>query len=83
MDVLNHFKFGARLGRVDLHLVHERAYQENAASRGFQKVFRRQRIRNLARLEPLALIANHDDKIIGRALKRERNLFVRVVGIAM
>src|SRR5208282_4674563 len=83
VDVLNHYKFRARLGGVDFHHIHERAYQENASSRCLHQVLRRQWIRNPAGVEPLTLIANDDHQVAIGAFKRKCNFLARVVGIAM
>src|SRR6185369_311253 len=74
-QLLHHADFHPALGRaIELDVVHEAAHEEDAAAARFENVFRRERIRDVLRLEALALIGHADDEL-GRALDgREREL---------
>src|SRR5258708_19810952 len=69
---LHHADFHAPLGgAVQLHVVHETAHEEDAASAGFEHVLGRERVGNLRRLEPRALIGDPDHELRLRLHRRE------------
>src|SRR3954462_8527148 len=65
---LDHLDLHAAFGRaLQVNGIHEIADQEDAAAARLQEILRRQRIRNLRRLEALALIA-HLDRQLGNVV---------------
>src|SRR6201987_4461635 len=83
VDVLDEFDFCARMRGVNLHLVHERANNENAPARGFQQILGCQGIGNLVGVQPLTLVSNRDHEILSRSLKCQCYFLSWVVGVAM
>src|SRR3989454_12850508 len=82
-DVLDEFDFGARLRRMNLHLVHERADQKNSSTGSLKQIFRRQGVGDLAHVQPLTLVTNRDYQIDGCSLQYQTDFFAGIVSIAM
>src|SRR5229473_1497674 len=85
---LHHADFHAPLGgAVQLYVVHKTAHEEDAASAGFEHVLGRERVGNLRRLEPRALIGDLDHELRRRLHRGERELdgddFAAILAVAV
>src|SRR5688572_32410005 len=69
-QLLHHAHFHAPLGgTLQLDVVHEAPHEEDAAPAGFEHVLGRERVGDLLRLEPFALVGDLDHQL-GRGLGR-------------
>src|ERR1041384_7532738 len=73
----------ARFEVLHLELVHERADQENAPTRGAHQIFRRQRIRQLLKTETRAFVGDSYREPPGTGSHRNPDLFLAAVPVAV